>query len=64
MYFRRGSILDNCMCCHAETEVADQTCHFIQPQYVVTGPTSPRTEAIPPETWQGRSDVPDSKSLV
>ena len=35
------------------TEVADQTLHLTQSQYTDTGPTSPRTDPITPDAWQG-----------
>ena len=44
---------DNFMCCHTETEVADPTFHLTQSQYTDTGPTSPSTDPIMPDTWQG-----------
>ena len=44
---------DNCICCHTEIEVADQTFHVTQLQYTDTGPTSPRTDPITPGAWQG-----------
>ena len=37
---------DNCMCCHTEIEVADQTFHLTQSQYTDTGPTSPSADPI------------------
>ena len=39
----------NCSCCHAEREVADQTCYLTQSQYTDTRPTSPSAEG----SWQG-----------
>ena len=45
--------LDNCMCCHTELEVADQTFHLSQSQYTDTGLTSPSADPITPEAWQG-----------
>ena len=44
---------DNFTCCHTEIEVADQTFHLTQSQYTYTGPTSPSTDPITPDTWQG-----------
>ena len=44
---------DNFTCCHAETEVADQTFHLTQPQYTDTGPISPSADPITPGAWQG-----------
>ena len=50
----RGQICsDNCMCCHTEIEVADQTFHLTQSQYTDTGPASPSTDPITPGAWQG-----------
>ena len=46
-------LLDNFMCCHIETEVADQTFHLTESQYTDTGPTSPSTDPITPGAWQG-----------
>ena len=45
--------LDKFTCCHTEIEVADQTFHFTQSQYTDTGPTSPSTDPITPDAWQG-----------
>ena len=44
---------DNCMCCHTEIEVADQTLIFTQSQYTDTGPTSPSADPRMPHSWQG-----------
>ena len=44
---------DNCMCCHTEIEVADQTFHLTRSQYTDTGPTSPSSDPITPGAWQG-----------
>ena len=44
---------DNCMCCHTETEAADQTLYFSQSPYTDTGPTSPSTDTIMPDAWHG-----------
>ena len=44
---------DNFMCCHTETEVADQTFYLTQSQYTDTGPTSPSADPITPGIWQG-----------
>ena len=44
---------NNCMCCHNEIEVADQTFYLTQSQYTDTGPTSPNTDLITPNAWQG-----------
>ena len=46
-----GADLLNFMCCHTETEVADQTFHLTQSQY--TEPTSPSADPITPGAWQG-----------
>ena len=43
---------DSFTCCHSEIEVADQTFHLTQSQYTGTGPTSPSTDPITPDTWQ------------
>ena len=43
---------DNLMCCHTETEVADQTFYLTQPQYTDTGPTRPSADPIMPGAWQ------------
>ena len=40
---------DNCTCCHAETQVADQTSRLTQSQYTDTGPASPSADP----TWPG-----------
>ena len=44
---------DNFMCCHTETEVADQTFYLTQSQYTDTKPTSPSADPITPGAWQG-----------
>ena len=44
---------DDCMCCHTEIEVADQTVYFTQSQYTDTGPASPSTDPITPGARQG-----------
>ena len=44
---------DNFTCCHAETEVADQTFYLTQSQYTDTGPTSLSADPITPGAWQG-----------
>ena len=44
---------DNFMCCHTETEVADQMFYLTQSQYTDTGPTSLSADPIMPEAWQG-----------
>ena len=44
---------DNRMCCHTETEVADQTSYLTQSQYTDTRPTSPSPNYIRPCAWQG-----------
>ena len=36
------------MCCHTDTEVADQTFYLTQSQYTDTGPTSPSADPITP----------------
>ena len=36
-----------------ETEAADSTFYLTQSQYTDTGPTSPSTDPITPDTWQG-----------
>ena len=44
---------DNCTCCHTETEVADQTFHLTQSQYINIGSTSLSTDPLTPGVWQG-----------
>ena len=44
---------DNCMCCHIEIEVPDQTFYLTQSQYTDTGSTSPSADPIMPGAWQG-----------
>ena len=44
---------DDFRCCHTETEAADQTFYLIQSQYTGTRPTSPSTDPIMPDSWQG-----------
>ena len=45
--------LDNCICCHTETETADQTCYLTESWYTDTGQTSPSTDLIMSDAWQG-----------
>ena len=44
---------DNCMCCHTEIEVADQTFYLTQSEYTDAGPTSPSADPLAPGAWQG-----------
>ena len=44
---------DNFTCCHTEIEVADPTFYLTQSQYTDNGPTSPSTDPITPDAWQG-----------
>ena len=55
---------DNCMCCHTEIEVADQTFRLTQSQSADTRPTSPSADPITPGAWQGSTGVPIFKLLV
>ena len=48
-----GTSLLSFTSCHAETEVADQTCCLPQSQYTYTGPTSPSADSVMPGAWQG-----------
>ena len=43
----------NFTCCHTETEVVDQIVHLTQSRYTDTGPTSPSTDSMTPDAWQG-----------
>ena len=61
---RRRICSDNFMCCHIETEVADQTFYLTQSQYTDTGPTSPSADSITPGAWQIATAVPTFNSLV
>ena len=54
------SCLDNYMCCHTETEVADQTCYFIHSQYADSRPTS----AITDLWWQALARQPQLYQLL
>ena len=45
--------LKNCKCWHTETAVAEQTCSLTQSQYNDTRQTSPSTDPIMPDAWQG-----------
>ena len=50
----QGSICsDKCVCCHTDTEVADQSFYLIQPLSTDTRQTSPNTDPIPPAAWEG-----------
>ena len=40
-------------CCYTQIEVADQTFHLTQSQYIDTGSTSPSSDPITPGAWQG-----------
>ena len=44
---------DNFTGYHTETEAADQTFPLTRSQYTDTGPTSPSTDPITPDAWQG-----------
>ena len=44
---------DNFTRSHTEKEVTDETFHLTQSQYTDTGPTSPSTDPITPDAWQG-----------
>ena len=41
------------MCCHTETEAANQTFYLTQSQYTDAGPTSSSTDPLTPGAWQG-----------
>ena len=43
----------NCTCCHAEVEAADQSFYLTHSELTDTGPTSPGADPIPPGAWQG-----------
>ena len=43
---------NNCMCCHTDIDVADQTCYLTQTQYTGTLPASPSTDSIMPGARQ------------
>ena len=45
---------DNFMHSHTDIEVADQTFHLTQSQYIDTRPTSPSTDPIMSGAWQGK----------
>ena len=45
---QQASVSQGRICCHTETEVADQTFHLTQSQYTDTGPTSPSADPITP----------------
>ena len=53
VYLRDGSAQTIFTCCHIEIAVADQTFYLAQSQYTDTGPTSPSTDPIMPDAWQG-----------
>ena len=42
-----------CICCQAETEVADETWYLTQSQYTDTGPASPSINPMMPDARQG-----------
>ena len=44
--------LDNFMCCHSDTEAADQTGYLTQSQYTDTWPTSLWADLRTPGRWQ------------
>ena len=44
---------DNFTFFHTKIEVADQTFHLTQSPYTDTGSTSPSTDPITPDVWQG-----------
>ena len=41
------------MCCHTETEVADQTCYLTQSRHTDTSPTSHSVDPVTPGAWLG-----------
>ena len=45
--------LDNCTCCHTETQAADPTCYLIQSQSTDTGPTSSSADLATTGARQG-----------
>ena len=51
--FEGQTCLDNCTCCHTETEVVDQTCHLTQWHYTDQWPTCPSTDPKTPGIWEG-----------
>ena len=44
--------MNNCTCCHTDTQVADQTWYLTQSQYTDTGLTSPSSDLMTRGTWQ------------
>ena len=44
---------DNCLCCHTDIEVADQTFYLTQSQYTDTGLTSSSADLRTPDAWLG-----------
>ena len=49
---------DDCTCCHAQIEAADQTFYLTRSQYTDTGPTSPSADLRMPGEWWGSPGVP------
>ena len=49
---------DNCMCCHSEIEVEDQTGYLTQSQYTDTRPTNPNADPIMPGAGRVATGVP------
>ena len=64
VHLRDGSAQASVMCCHTETEAADQTFYITQSQYTDTRPTNPSTDPITSGAWQGSHGVPILKSLI
>ena len=47
--FQKRICWDNCMCCHTETEVENQTCYLILCRSSDTMPTSPSADPVTPD---------------
>ena len=53
VYLRDGSAQTILCAATLEIEIADQTFHLTQSQYIDIGPTSRSADPITPGTWQG-----------
>ena len=60
----RETDLLHCMCCHTETEIADETFYLILSQYSDTGLASSSTDPTAPGAWQASHWRANFKLLV
>ena len=49
---QRRIYLNNCTCCHTQTEAACRTCCLVQSQFIDSRPTTPRIDSTKPSVWR------------